>query len=366
MRELSKQSRIKAAELLTPRGSFFGIPQGTPAAPWSASENGELIAAEHPPRRWSFPVGREVATKFSPLAEQAWGGVFLSSNVVVARKDFGLTRYKLNAGHFTELPGTPRWDSLQLAASHPASGQFALARKIGDEPSVVRLFRGGDDGPLAESGTLSLPGRVSHLAFDRAGERLAVTHRDGLLEVFATRDGRSQFRLAGGFSQAVFGAGTNLFALEIRPGSKPPEHRLVRVDLTAGEPRGQSGSAVPLTSLAVNADGSLLAFGSTDRRVYILRANDFSTGWVFRAHEADVGAVAFHPRLPLIATGSMDGSVKLWTYRDLRRPLATFLGLGGAPVTLSFNPAGTLLFVDGQERTTRVFDVAQVTVPAKP
>ena len=106
-----------------------------------------------------------------------------------------------------------------------------------------------------------------------------------------------------------------------------------------------------------------MAFGSTDRRVYILRANDFSTGWVFRAHEADVGAVAFHPKLPIIATGSVDGSVKLWTYRDLRRPLATFLGLGGAPVALSFNPAGTLLLVDGQERTTRVYDVAHVTVP---
>ncbi|TXT43872.1 MAG: WD-40 repeat protein, partial [Limisphaerales bacterium] len=87
-------------------------------------------------------------------------------------------------------------------------------------------------------------------------------------------------------------------------------------------------------------------------------------GWVFRAHEADVGAVAFHPRLPVIATGSVDGSVKLWTYRDLRRPLATFLGLGGAPVTLSFNPAGTLLFVDGQERTSRVYEVAHLTVPA--
>ncbi|NDD37748.1 MAG: hypothetical protein EB082_04940 [Verrucomicrobia bacterium] len=80
--------------------------------------------------------------------------------------------------------------------------------------------------------------------------------------------------------------------------------------------------------------------------------------------QAVQGAVAFHPTQPIIATASVDGSVKLWTYRDLRRPLATFLGLGGAPVTLSFNPNGTLLFVDGQERTTRVFDVAHVRAPA--
>ena len=354
--------RLWDGESLTSRGSFFGVKQGAPAPGWSASENGELLTGEWPSRRWSFPVGRETAVMSSALAEQAWGGVFLASNTVVARKEFGLTRYTVDAGRFTELSGTPAWITFQIAASHPASGQFAVARKIGDDPSEVKLYRGGD-GPLSEAAGLPLPGRANHLAFDRAGGRLAVTLRNGTLKVFATRDGQSQFQLTGGYSQAVFGAGTNLFALEVRPGSKPPEHRVVRIDTVAGKTRGNSISAVPLTSLAIAPDGGLLAFGSTDRRVYILRANDFSTGWVFRAHEADVGAVAFHPRLPIIATGSVDGSVKLWTHRDLRRPLATFLGLGGAPVTLSFNPSGTLLLVDGQERTTRVYDVAHVTVP---
>ena len=354
--------RLWDGELLTPRGSFFGVPQGVRAPGWSASANGEVLTTERPPRRWSIPVGRELATMFSPVAEQAWGGAFLSSNAVAVRKDFGLARYAVGEGRFTELSGSPAWISYQLVASHPASGQLAIARKIGNEPSDVKLYRGGD-GPLTEVAGLPVPGRVNHLAFDRAGERLAVTHRDGTLRVFATRDGTSQFRLAGGYSQAVFGADTNLFALEVRPGSNPPEHRVVRIDTVTGQPRGSSISAVPLISLAIAPDGGLLACGSTDRRVYILRANDFSTGWVFRAHEADVGAVAFHPRQPIIATGSVDGSVKLWTYRDLRRPIATFLGLGGAPVTLSFNPDGTLLLVDGQERTTRVFDVSSVVVP---
>ncbi|MBI3879083.1 MAG: hypothetical protein HY301_03350 [Verrucomicrobia bacterium] len=31
---------------------------------------------------------------------------------------------------------------------------------------------------------------------------------------------------------------------------------------------------------------------------------------------------------------------------------------GGTPVVLAFNPGGTLLLVDRQERTTRVFDVS--------
>lgn len=357
--------RLWDSELLAPRGSFFGMKQGAFAPTWSAGRNGELLTAEHPPRRWSLPVNRELATMISEVAEQAWGGVFVSSNVVVARKHFGLTRYTVDQGRFTEIRNASPWPASQLAASHPASGQFALARKIGAENSEVKIYRNAD-GPPSELVKLALPGRANHLDFDRTGERLVVTHRDGTLEVFRTRDGQSQFRLVGGYSHAAFGTDTNLFALEVRPGSNPPEHRVVRIDHVTGQPRGNSRSEVPLISLAVSPDGGLLACGSTDRRVYVLRANDFSTGWVFRAHEADVGAVAFHPRLPLIATGSLDGAVKLWTYHDLRRPVATFLGLGGAPVTLSFNPTGTLLFVDGQERTTRVYDVAHVSVPAKP
>ncbi len=182
--------RLWDGDSLTSRGSFFGVQQGAVPPAWSASENGELLTTERPPRHWSFPVSREVATLFSPAAEQAWGGVFLTSNAVVARKDFSLTRYRVEAGRFTELPETPAWNSFQLAASHPASGQFALARKIGDVPNEVRIYRGAD-GPLTLQATLSLPGLVNHLAFDRTGERLAVTRRNGTLEVFATGDGQS-------------------------------------------------------------------------------------------------------------------------------------------------------------------------------
>jgi hypothetical protein len=40
-----------------------------------------------------------------------------------------------------------------------------------------------------------------------------------------------------------------------------------------------------------------------------------------------------------------------------------FLGLGGAPTTIAFSPNGHLLFVDGQEKTTRVYDVSAIKAP---
>ena len=47
--------------------------------------------------------------------------------------------------------------------------------------------------------------------------------------------------------------------------------------------------------------------------------------------------------------------MKLWDYRTAQL-LGYYLGLGGMPVTLSFSPNGRLLFVDGQDKTTRIYD----------
>ena len=52
--------------------------------------------------------------------------------------------------------------------------------------------------------------------------------------------------------------------------------------------------------------------------------------------------------------------MKVWDHRN-GKLLDYFLGLAGNPVTLSFSANGKLLMVDGQERTTRVYDVSSVT-----
>ena len=57
-----------------------------------------------------------------------------------------------------------------------------------------------------------------------------------------------------------------------------------------------------------------------------------------------------------------DGSVKLWDYRSAKL-LDSFLGLAGPPAALAFSPNGRLLLVDGQEKTTRIYDVSAVKAP---
>ena len=62
----------------------------------------------------------------------------------------------------------------------------------------------------------------------------------------------------------------------------------------------------------------------------------------FIAHDAAVTALAFHPSLPLLATGSRDRSVRLWNLADgkLVRELEPSRE---AIVRLSFSPDGTVL-----------------------
>ena len=105
-----------------------------------------------------------------------------------------------------------------------------------------------------------------------------------------------------------------------------------------------------------------MATGGTDQAVHIYDAATLQERISFRAHDAEIDALAFHPTAPIIATASADGSVKLWDYRSAKM-LDYFLGLGGAPTTLAFSPNGHLLLVDGQERTTRIYDVSSVKAP---
>ncbi len=353
--------RLMEAETLASRGSFFGLKQGRGTPTWSLHPgSGDLLTLESPPRRWRFPAGRELARK-THESEQAWGGVFVSTNVLVARKAFGLTRYD---ERLTELPAVqPPWD-FHVAAAHPASGQFALARHIRTTTPSLKVFTQADGTPV-EKFALPIKVLANVMVFDSAGERLAVVMRDGALEMFSLADGRSLFRREGKFERAVF-AGTNLFAIAAHTNSVAKmDYRLERLDPVTGAGRASLRIDVQINALAVSPDERLLAFAGGDRYVYFVHTEPQPDGRIqernfFRAHDGEIGALAFHPTQPILATASVDGSVKFWDHRNARQPLDYFLGLEGMPVTLSFNPDGTRLLLDGQERTTRVYDVSGV------
>jgi WD40 repeat protein len=95
-----------------------------------------------------------------------------------------------------------------------------------------------------------------------------------------------------------------------------------------------SESANPVYDVACSPDGKRIASTAEDR-VEIL---DRSTGKTTLAqqHDGNVLCVAFHPRLPLLASGGDDQTVKLWDYAA-NKELAT-LNAPAAVLRMAFHP----------------------------
>ncbi len=116
----------------------------------------------------------------------------------------------------------------------------------------------------------------------------------------------------------------------------------------------------PTTAVAFNGDGSLLVTGHTDGTV---RLWDISTGGLrglLRAHSLPVRAVAFSPDGTRIATGGGDqtaGELKLWDAAS-QTQIATLQGHTAAILAVAFSPDGALLASASLDGTVRLWDVA--------
>jgi WD40 repeat protein len=346
---------------LSPMGMFFGLRTGPPVHWRFSAETGHLLTEENPPRLWHIPVGLEVA-KIPQGSEIGWSGCFLSDTMLLARKGLSFARYDLSTpGKVTELSGYYP-NSYCMAAVHWPSGQFAIAKNINAEPFGFKVFA-VQKNEVTERLAKAVPGRIHGLDFDPSGERLAAIFQAGGVQVFSTKTGELQLRVTGRFEHAVFAGGEgNLIALNARTvKADDVENDLVLLD-AKGRTLGTVSNHFRVNALAASSGRAIVAIGGTDQTVHVYDAATLQERIAFRAHDGDIGALAFHPTAPIIASASIDGSVKLWDYRS-GKLLGYFLGLGGMPFTLSFSPNGRLLMVDGQDKATRVYDVAEVKAP---
>ena len=86
-------------------------------------------------------------------------------------------------------------------------------------------------------------------------------------------------------------------------------------------------------------------------------------------HSSSVHSVAFHPRLPILATGSLDRTVKLWSFSDdclfppeiqvsKKHPpalVATLEGHDSHVTSVAFHPTAPLLATGSSDRTVRLW-----------
>jgi WD40 repeat protein len=113
------------------------------------------------------------------------------------------------------------------------------------------------------------------------------------------------------------------------------------------------GRAAPITAVAFAHDGRRVAAAAGARAaVWAVRGG---AAPVAQAHESDVYAVSFSPDGRRLATGDVDGVVRVWRLGTGKA--AVLIGHEGKVTSVAFAPDGRSLVSGGVDETARIWDV---------
>src|SRR5712692_6865313 len=112
----------------------------------------------------------------------------------------------------------------------------------------------------------------------------------------------------------------------------------------------------PPWSVATSSNGHYWAMGSRRGGARVWRDDGKTLDLAWQAHTAAVQALAFSPDERALATGSWDGTIKLW---DLENSALLWLGQhSGSIHRLAFAPDGRTLASGGDDAAIRLWDVS--------
>ena len=253
-----------------------------------------------------------------------------------------------------------RWD---VHARRPTGGAWTGPEVWASSASF------GDGGPLADRSWRPLTDWVRSVAFSPDGTLLAGGGDDRTIRLWNTATGRPVSGPptvhTGEVRSVAFGPGGALLA------SGSTDRTVQLWNISAGRPSDYALPPVLLCSLightdwvrsvAFSPDGTLLASGSDDRTIRLWSpATGEPVGGLLTGHAAKVFTLAFSPDGSLLASGSTDRTVRLWEART-GNPIGSPLQGHTAEVrSVAFSPDGSLLASAGKDKTIRLWDVASL------
>jgi WD40 repeat protein len=206
---------------------------------------------------------------------------------------------------------------------------------------------------------------LSCVTFSPDAERIASASRDSTIKLWNLCTGRARhlgirFRKEGNYYSGMQGL--------IDPGLLASDYKRSVSDnwqaLTEELQRGTSvqlervleGHAEGITSIAFSPDGGTIASGSLDGTLKIWDAATGVEVHTFRGHSGNVNVVAFTPDGKRIVSGSDDHTVRLWdvpTGRNVR----TLKGHTGSVISVALSPDGRRVASGGHDETVRLWDL---------
>lgn len=109
-------------------------------------------------------------------------------------------------------------------------------------------------------------------------------------------------------------------------------------------------------ALAVSPDGRIVATGSKDGSVRLWDIGTGETLSVLQGHHGTISGLAFSPDATRLATASWDGNVALWEVSSAKL-LIRFHGHTDAVIGVAFGPDGRTLFSRSLDGTIRIWEI---------
>ncbi len=120
--------------------------------------------------------------------------------------------------------------------------------------------------------------------------------------------------------------------------------------------RTLSGHLSSINSIAISADGQILASGSADRTVKLWNPNSRITRCTLSGHSSLIEAIALTPDGRILASGSWDHTIKIWDV-ETQELIHTLCEHSGWIKSLAISPDGNSLVSGSADRTIKIWNL---------